>query len=294
MFTKNNWSILKLIMKQTNKILLAYLYTCYDKTHSLIYFLKQYVKNKPGKEHELLICLKLLKGKELREAISIINKYTKKKIIYIDPYKFNDYDFGSYYRIALKYSDYQILFLNSHSAPEKKNWLKKISKFADRKTLIGSTASFSSFASNSFFRHKNDNYFEFLKKIMLSNFYFSKFPNPHIRTSNFMLYGNEFVKFMENNKIIMNKFDTHIIESGKRSLTNYFLKKGFKIFVVNSDTKKFKLSLAFKSQTFCTNNQKKLLISDKHSRLFNDYDLIEKKKMMKRIWGHFVNIKSKI
>ena len=80
MFTKNNWSILKLIMKQTNKILLAYLYTRYDKTHSLIYFLKKYVENKPGTKHELLICLKLLKGKKLRETISIINKYTKKKL----------------------------------------------------------------------------------------------------------------------------------------------------------------------------------------------------------------------
>lgn len=241
-----------------------------------------------------LIYLKLLKGKKLKETISIINKYKKSKIIYIDPCKLNDYDFGSYYRIALKYSDYQILFLNSHSAPEKKDWLKIISKFANKKTLIGSTASFSSFASNSFFRHKNENYLTFLKKILLSNFYFSKFPNPHIRTSNFMLYGNEFLKFMENNKITMNKFDTHIIESGKRGLTNYFLKKGFGIFIVNSDSKKFKLNLTFKSQTFCTNNQNKLLISDKHSRLFNDYNFIEKKKMMKRVWGHFVNIKSKI
>ena len=294
MFTENNWSILKSIMKQNNKILLAYLYTCYDKAPSLIYFLKKYIENKPGKKHELLICLKLLKGKKLKEAISIINKYNKKKIIYIDPCKFNDYDFGSYHRIALKYSDFQILFLNSHSAPEKKNWLKKISKFANKKTLIGSTASFSSFASNSFFRHKNDNYLKFLKKIILSNFYFSKFPNPHIRTSNFMLYGNEFLKFMKNNKKIMNKFDAHIIESGKRGLTNYFLKKGFKIFVVNSDTKKFKLNLTFKSKTFCTNNQKKLLISDKHSRLFDSYNLIEKKKMIKRVWGHFVNIKDRI
>jgi len=279
-------------MIETNKILIAYQYTCFAKISSLIYFLKKYKKNEPGIKHKLLICLKLLKGKKLKKIISIINRHIKKKIIYVDTCNFNDYDFGSYSRIALNYKDHQILFLNSHSAPEKKNWLKKISCFADKKTLIGATASFSSHASNSFYRHKNDNYFIFLKKIILSNFYFPKFPNPHIRTSNFMINGNEFLKFMRNKTKIMNKFDAHIIESGKNGLTNYFQKKGFKIFVVNSEAKKFKLSLAFNSQTFCADNQKKILISDKHSRLFDSYNLIGKKKMLKRVWGYFANIKS--
>ncbi len=179
-------------MIETNKILVAYQYTCFDKISSLIYFLEKYKKNKPGIKHKLLICLKLLKGKKLKKIVSIINRHIKKKIIFVDTCNFNDYDFGSYSRIALNYKDHQILFLNSHSAPEKKNWLKKISHFADKKTLIGATASFSSHASNSFYRLKKDNYFIFLKKIILSNFYFPKFPNPHIRTANFMINGNEF------------------------------------------------------------------------------------------------------
>ena len=279
-------------MIKNKKILIAYQYTCFDKISSLLYFLKKYKKNESGVKHELLICLKLLKGKALEKIITIINTHIKKKIIYIDPCNHNDYDFGSYSRIALNYKNYQIFFLNSHSAPEKKNWLKKISNFANNKTLIGTTASFSSHASNSFYRHKNDNYFIFLKKIILSNFYFPKFPNPHIRTSNFMINGNEFLKFMNNKKKIMNKFDAHILESGKNGLTNYFQKKNFKIFIVNSDAKKFKLRLAFNSQTFCADNQKKLLISDKHSRLFDSYNSISKKRMIKRVWGYFANIKS--
>lgn len=278
-------------MIKTNKILIAYQYTCFDKINSLIYFLKKYKKNRPGVKHKLLICLKLLKGKKLQKIITIINSHIKKKILYIDPCNFNDYDFGSYSRIALNYKDHQILFLNSHSAPEKKNWLKKMSCYADNKTLIGTTASFSSHASNSFYRHKNDNHFIFLKKIILSKFYFPKFPNPHIRTSNFMINGNQFLKFMSKKKI-MNKFDAHVIESGKNGLTNYFQKKGFKIFIVNSEAKKFKLWFAFNSQTFCADNQKKLLISDKHSRMFDNYNVIEKKKMIKRVWGNFAKIKS--
>ena len=56
-------------MIESNKILIAYQYTCFDKISSLIYFLKKYKKIEPGIKHKLLICLKLLKGKKLKKII---------------------------------------------------------------------------------------------------------------------------------------------------------------------------------------------------------------------------------
>ena len=272
-------------MKSDN-ILVVYHFTKFDKISSLINFLKKYKRNTPGTKHTLLICLKLIHKNELKKIIKIINDYIKStKKIFIDPSKFNDFDLGSYYRVAKKFKNHKIIFLNSHSQPEKKNWLKKINYFANKKTIVGFTASFSSRATNSFKRNQNDNYFTFLKNIIFSYIYFPRFPNPHIRTTGFGIYGSDFIEFINKSRKIKSKFDAHVLESGKNGLSNFFIKKGYKIHVVNSTPQKFSLNSAQKSDTYFMNNQKKLLMSDNHTRLFLSYNSIKKKNAIKRVWG---------
>ena len=93
-------------MKKKNLVL--YLFTKYDDVTSLLNFIKNYTQRPAGKKHKLLICFKLINKKKLLFLESLLKNINYIK--FIDPYKYNDFDFGSYKRVALLYPKYNILF----------------------------------------------------------------------------------------------------------------------------------------------------------------------------------------
>tara|TARA_B100000242_G_scaffold260611_1_gene206020 strand:- start:825 stop:1349 length:525 start_codon:yes stop_codon:yes gene_type:complete len=168
----------------------------------------------------------------------------------------------------------------------KKNWLKKLTENYSSKTFIGVAGSYSSYATNSLLRNHQDNYLSYIYKIIRNNILFCRFPNPHIRSSCFMLFSSDFIEFIKSSKIIFNtKFDTWLAESGKNGMSNYFKKKGFKLLVINSEGKSFSEKDWKISKTFCIENQDYLLISDKHSRAYQESDKNQKRQIIKRVWG---------
>ena len=62
--------------------------------------------------------------------------------------------------------------------------------------------------------------------------------------------------------------DTWKIESGFNGLTNYFKKKNFDIYVINSDGKKYTEKKWMFSQSFNFLDKNKSIISDKHIRKY--------------------------
>lgn len=123
----------------------------------------------------------------------------------------------------------------------------------------------------------------FLKKIRYKK-YFNPFPNPHIRTTGFLIKGLEFYSFI-NNKLLRSKEDAWKIESGKNSLTNYFKKLGFKIYVINSDGNKFSENDWNLSNTYNYLEQNKSIISDKHTRKYLKLNDNEKMTFQNNTWG---------
>ena len=113
---------------------------------------------------------------------------------------------------------------------------------------------------------------------------FSNFPNPHIRTTAFLINSKLFYNFIKFKKIT-NKLDSLKIESGKNSLTNYLKKKKIKTFVVNSDGEKFEEKNWKLSETYCYLNKNKSIISDKHSRKYLKLSNNEKNIIRSRVWG---------
>ena len=246
------------------KILVCYLFTSFDDKQSLIKFLKHYKINTAGASHTLLICFKLLNI----QKILFFRKLLKdiKHIEFIDPILFNDFDFGSYKRVSEKYKSHIILFLNSHSYPLKKNWLKKLLYHYKEKTLVGTSASNESLLTSLKFK-KIHKIISFLIKFIRFKKKFKAFPNPHIRTSSFLIKGADFISFIKNKKIT-SKEDAWFIESGLGGLTNYFKRKNYNIFVINSDGLKFTENNWKLSETYNYLKQSKSLISDKHTRKY--------------------------
>ena len=268
-------------MSNEKKVLIAYLYTKFDIKESLVNFINFYKKNPPGYNHDLLICYKLLNDEE----INILRKITIKikHIEFIDHNTSNDYDFGSYKRIAEIYPNSPIFFNLGHAYPVSKMWLKKMMSHFNEKTLIGSSASYESIFSSVKIKKKLrllfslKNYF-FLKKN------FKEFPNPHIRTINFILYGKDYLNFIAD-KSFFNKKDAWMSESGFNGMTNFFKKQNFNILVVNSNNDAFSLEQCKFSQTYCVENQSKKLFSDKHSRKYDDACDAERLKISRNVWG---------
>jgi len=246
------------------KILVCYLFTSFDNKQSFINFLKYYKINTAGAKHTLLICFKLLNKQKI---LFFRNKLKSIKYIeFIDPVLFNDFDFGSYKRVSEKYRSHTIFFLNSHSYPLKKNWLKKLLYYYKGKTLIGTSASYESLLTSLKFK-KVHKIISFLIKLFRYKKKFKTFPNPHIRTSSFLIKGEDFISFIKNKKIT-NKEDAWFAESGLNGLTNYFKRKKYDIFVINSDGLKFTENNWMLSETYNYLKQSKSLISDKHTRKY--------------------------
>ena len=86
-------------------------------------------------------------------------------------------------------------------------------------------------------------------------------------------------------KWIRTKLQSFLIESGKNSLTNFFKRKNYDIFIVNKDGKKFNLSSMKKSCTFAFKNQNKFLISDNQIRNYSKLSTKDKAKRSKHVWG---------
>jgi len=239
------------------------------------------LKRPAGNKHELLICFKLLNEKKILFLEKLLKKieYTK----FVDLCDYNDFDFGSYKRVAKKYPNHNILFLNSHSYPNTNLWLSKLLKYFDNKTIIATSASYESLYSSLNLK-KFYKIFSYLKKKLRYKDKFYPFPNPHIRTANFLVKGSNFLKYIKNKKIF-NKEDAWALESGKQNLTIFFKKKHFKIYIINSDGNKFNLDNCKFSETFYYGKQKKNIISDKHTRKYIKLTSIQKKFFEKNVWG---------
>ena len=156
-------------------------------------------------------------------------------------------------------------------------------KHKDDNTLIGTSASNESMI-NSITLKKPYKIISYLLKKAKFIKNFNKFPNPHIRTSSFLIKGQILLDYMINRKI-NNKEDTWKIESGKDSLTNYFKIKKFNFYIVNSDGHKFDNKQWKLSKTFNYLDQSKSIISDKHTRKYLSLNEKDKYEVQIKTWG---------
>ncbi len=265
-----------------NDKIVCYLFTVFDKKESLIDFVKHYKKYKSGINHELVICFKLfdpLEVNKLKNYLVDINY-----IEFIDTSNENDWDFGSYMRVAKFFYNKDILFLSSHSYPVCNEWLKKLFMFKNDSTVIAPTASYESLIDSIKLKNKFHKIIRYLFRKYKFSKNFNKFPNPHFRTSSFLINSKIFLDFIKNKKL-RNKEDTLKIESGKNSLTNYLKEKKIKILVVNSDGEKFEEANWRYSETYNFIRHDKSIISDKHSRKFLKLNNDERSASRFKVWG---------
>lgn len=247
-------------------------------------FIKSYRMFKSGNKHLLIICFKNFHSKKIIthwKEILVGIKYVSIE----ENYKKNDYDINSYYRVAKRYKNKIILFLNSYSRINVNNWLRLITKHYCKKTVVGCTASHASL-STSYFRgyFKKISFFKNLKYGFANFFRFPIFPNPHLRTNAFLIKGSDFLtlKF----KLFRTKLDSNIFESGRVGMTRQLIKKGFKIILAGKNGIGYENDSNWKnSEVYSFKDQKNLIISDNHTKNYATLSPRKKKLEVKHNWG---------
>lgn len=274
---------MKLLIKKPLVVYLLY-YPILNKT--LKEFIKFYKKYESGYDHELLICFK---GFDTNSA----NKWKKKisiKFKFFKDYEDkNDFDIGSFFRVANIYNNRLILFLNSYAYPNCKNWLKILIKNYENNSVVAASGSYGSLSSQCLsFKYKDLSFYQSIKYGLIHLFFCKLFPNPHIRTSSFLIKARDFLSLKADKDKFIKKIYTNYFESGRSGMSNQLLKKGFKLLVVNSENKKFNLSDWVNSETAFLFNQKKLVISDHRTRQYDRLSKSKKFELTKTNWGSFI------
>ena len=246
-------------------------------------FINSYKKFSSGYEHELLICFKQFdvnKIKEWEKKITI--NYSK----FDDSGQDNDFDIGSYFRIAEKYPNRYILFLGTYTRPNTNNWLKIFTQHYVKKSIIGATASYASLSSQFLnFYYPQHTKLQQLRWGLKHLINVKLFPNPHIRTTGFFMKASDLLSLKFDRSKFVKKIETNYFEGGRNGLSNVALKNGFELLLVNSDNKVFKLKDWAKSQTFCIDDQEKLIFIDNRTEEYSNSSDKEKLKKTKFCWG---------
>ena len=247
-------------------------------------FINSYTKFKNDEKHQLLICFKgFAESSNLSEWKKIINF---EFIEFREINEENDFDIGSYFRIAEKYENRKILFLDTHTRMNCHNWLKIFLDNYKEKRLVGATGSFASISSQFLnFYYPQYTKFQQLRWGLHHLKKFKLYPNPHLRTTAFMIRGSELINLNFDRKKFVKKIETNYFESGRKNLTYQLQKKGYEIGIVNSDNKFFKIKDWKFSETYCLNDQSKLVFIDNRTEEYQFADKNQQLKMSKFCWG---------
>lgn len=260
-------------------------------------FIRSYKLYAAGYPHKLVI---VFNGKSVGHpdpvdsfiAFLDDNNVSPDAILHIE----NAQDIAAYRFAAAKVETDLVLFLNTYAEIKSSDWLMKyVRAFSGDVGIVGSSGSYQSYYSSVFQKHSflweskkgfaynYKKYKLFIKTFLYWRFLFRPFPNPHIRTSAFMVRPMEFLCM--NAGSLHSKFKAYLFENGRRSLTNHYLEKGLKPLVIGKNGNIYGVAEWKQSHTFWIADQENLLIEDNQTKLFDEQDKAEKNNMTQLAWG---------
>ena len=282
-------------MVEKNKIAVIYLmWLPYGMEH-FNSFIESYLKYPAGEDHQLVICFNGWKDdNDLIDYVNQLKKYSIDVKLLKMP---AGQDIQAYIYSSQNTDTTYQLFFNTFSILQTNGWLEKYyNVIKDQEVgLISATSSNQSNYSTVFqthlfkwefaqgFLYNYRKYKLFIKAFFYWRFLFKPYPNPHVRTTGFMVRREEFLAI--NPGMINNKFKAYQFESGRKGMTNYYLKKGLKVLVMDKYGKTYGPDEFKNSCTFWIGEQENLLVSDNQTRIYRDADPAYRKLLTKLAWG---------
>lgn len=233
-------------------------------------FLRSYHAHPAGAEHELAIVLNGAGPKgpadgASREALLAELEGTEHRLIELERPAL---DLAAYGQAARRLAHEQVCFLNSYSVILADGWLGRLADALREPDvgLVGASASWESQAE--WLRGGARHWPQQLARLPRARRDYPRFPNPHIRTTAFMLARLALVEMgLER---AADKRATYLLESGRRSITRRIQEQGLCAAVVGRDGKTYDVEEWPGSRTFRSGDQKNLLVADNQTQ---DYQI---------------------
>jgi hypothetical protein len=278
-------------------------------------FLESYGAHRAGVEHELITVLNGVDGDQRSALVAELDRVAHRAIELKLPVQ----DLAAYAQAVARLEHERVCFLNSHSEIVVDDWLAKLDQALDepRAGLVGATGSWASLRSYAFRRlglpsayrplwpDRSRTFKEFqeiesersgsppprgprtavytARTLADMAFGFPRFPAPHVRTNAFMAERSFFDRSLA--RMPSGKFAAYRLESGHRSITTQVRRSGLRALVVDSEGAALDTHEWPHSETFWSGAQRRLLVADNQTRIYQEADGYRRTLLAQYAWG---------
>lgn len=258
-------------------------------------FLRSYRAHRPGIAHELAIVLNGAPGEApeasshsvgalTREDLAAELRGVEHRLIVLEQPVL---DLAAYGLAARMLSHPRLCFLNSYSVILAEDWLARLACALDHPHtgLVGASASWE---SQSRWIRGRARYWPYqLIRLRGARRDYPRFPNPHIRTTAFMI--ERAVAIAMNLDAARDKRATYLLESGRRSITRQILERDLRAVVTGRDGRVYGVKDWAASRTYRSGKQENLLVADRRTEDWANASPRLRRRLSRDAWGeHYV------
>lgn len=248
-------------------------------------FIRSYRAHDAATEHELVIVLNGAAGddpEDVRGRESLLGELagTEHRLIALERPVL---DLEAYGVVARVLEHERLCFLNSYATILADDWLAHLAAALAQPGvgLVGASASWESQAE--WRRGRLRHWPQQLLALPHARRDYPRFPNPHIRTSAFML---ERARLLELGLAqLPDKRSTYLLESGPRSITRRVQEQGLRAVVVGRDGQIYDVEAWPDSHTFRSGEQENLLIADNQTSDYQHASAAVRRRLARGTWG---------
>jgi hypothetical protein len=248
-------------------------------------FLDSYHAHRAGAEHELVIVLNGVgpegpADRACREALLAELDGTEHRLLELER---PVVDLVAYGLTAQRLEHERLCFLNSYSVIFAADWLGNLARALEDSTvgLVGASGSWESQAE--WVRGKVRHWPYQLAGLRNTRRDYPRFPNPHIRTTAFMLKRSLLLEL--GLELAHDKHATYLLESGHQSITARVAALGLRSVVVGRDDCVYDVDAWPTSHTYRSGGQDNLLVGDRRTADWLQAPNRLRKRLSRDAWG---------
>jgi hypothetical protein len=245
-------------------------------------FLSSYEEHATGIDHDLVIVVNGGSARHEREdeRISQACERVRHRLVVLDE---PTLDLAAYGRAALQMRHERLCFVNSYSVILADEWLKKMADALDEES-VGLAGASGSWESQSEWRRGRRRYWLYqLLQLRAARRSFPRFPNPHLRTTGFML--DRALALEMGLERAVDKLTAYRLESGYHSITRQVQSRGQRVVVVGRDGRTYDVADWPGSATFRAGGQRNLLIGDNRTREWESVKQRVRQQLSRDAWA---------
>jgi hypothetical protein len=198
-------------------------------------------------------------------------------------------DLAAYGLAASALSHPRLCFLNSHSVILAADWLAILVRALDDPGtgLAGATASWES--QSQWIRGRARHWPYQLARLRSARRDYPRFPNPHIRTTAFMIERANLLTM--NLHAARDKRDAYLLESGRRSITRQILERALRAVVAGRDGRAYGVKDWAAARTYRSGEQDNLLVADRRTADWLTASPRLRRRLSRDAWGgHYADV----